>query len=208
MSRLPGRRLDPALLELPTLELARALLGMLLVHRAPEGLAVGRIVETEAYQGPEDAAAHSHRGRRTARTEVMFGPPGHAYVYFVYGMHFCCNVVAAPRGVPHAILLRALEPVAGLKLMARRRGLGWPVSPRDALRLASGPGRLCAAMGISRAHNGVSLLDSPLCLRHAAVPFTGPPAVGPRIGIDGSGEARAYPWRLWIPGHPSVSRGA
>lgn len=198
--------MEAAFFEQPTVELARALLGMLLVHRTRDGLAAGRIVETEAYQGPQDEAAHSYRGRRTPRTEVMFGPPGHAYVYFVYGMHFCCNVVAAPAGVPHAILVRALEPVVGLRLMAQRRGRGWPLSKRDTLRLASGPGRLCQALGIGRDQNGLSLVHSPLSLRHSALPFTGLPATGPRVGIAGSGPAQAYPWRLWIPAHPSVSR--
>ena len=126
-----------------TLLVARDLLGMHLVHAGPAGRQVGRIVETEAYKGPRDLAAHSARGR-TRRTEVMFGPPGHAYVYFIYGFWNCLNVVTAAEGVPHAVLIRALEPVAGIA------------------DTTHGPGLLCRAMHIDRGLNGVSLRRAPL----------------------------------------------
>ncbi|WP_304172809.1 DNA-3-methyladenine glycosylase [Limnochorda pilosa] len=116
------RALDQ-LLRLPVVELAQRLLGWVLTHQTPEGVTAGIIVETEAYRGPEDQAAHSRNGRRTPRVRAMYGPAGHAYVFTIYGIHQCVNVVAGPVGVPHAVLLRALQPVRGLELMARRRGL-------------------------------------------------------------------------------------
>ena len=127
----------------PVLRVARDVVGKLLVHVTPEGVLAGRVVEAEAYRGPEDRAAHSWSGRRTARTEVMFGPPGHAYVFFVYGMHWHLNLVTTREGAPHAVLIRALEPLAGAELMAARRGL-----PSDAVRISNGPGKLCQALGI------------------------------------------------------------
>jgi DNA-3-methyladenine glycosylase len=183
----------PAVFFEPTLRAARALLGMLLVHETAEGTTAGRIVEVEAYRGPEDRAAHSFGGRRTARNEVMYGPPGHAYVYFVYGMHWCMNVVTQARGVPEAVLLRALEPVAGAELMRARRGRALPD-----WQLCRGPGALCRAMGITRARNGADLLDGPLRLLRGDPLPRARVARTPRIGVDYAGAHAARPWRFAV----------
>lgn len=194
--------------QLPTLELARNLLGCTLVHNQRDQLTAGRIVEVEAYRGPQDQAAHSYGGRRTARTEVMFGPPGHLYVYTSYGIHACCNVVSGPPGAPEAILIRALEPVAGQEIMAARRQLK---EGRPIFELTNGPGKLCQAMHISKAHYGQDLTSEPLYISDTRDDLDPPPGsqvrTGPRIGIDNAGEARHYPWRFWLGDNPWVSRG-
>ncbi len=169
-----------------TLLIARDLIGMHLVHEDGGSRLVGRIVETEAYRGPEDLAAHSSRGR-TQRTEGMFGPPGHAYVYFIYGFWNCMNVVTGRKGVPHAVLLRAVEPVEGIT------GKTW------------GPGLLCRAMRIDRALNGADLCGERLWLEE---PASRPPVrvgTGPRIGVDYAGAWARRPWRFFDSGSPYVS---
>jgi DNA-3-methyladenine glycosylase len=185
----------------PTLRVARALLGKVLVHATPEGVTAGRIVEVEAYRGPADRAAHSAGGHRSPRNEVMYGPPGHAYVYFIYGMHHCMNVVCQPPDLPEAVLLRALEPVEGEALMRRRRAL--PDAP--AWRLCRGPGALCEAMGITRADNGTDLVDGPLRILDA--PADAPPSVARtvRIGVDYAGADAARPWRFFVRESRAVS---
>ena len=181
---------------------AQALLGKLV--RCRDGVAgevlSGRIVEAEAYFGSDDEAAHAFSGR-TARTEVLFGPPGHAYVYFVYGMHYCLNVSCGPEGKAGCVLIRALEPVSGLARMAELRGLPADASPR---MLASGPGRLCQALGITRsAHNGVDVCADGSSLVFAEDGYR--PAgvrVGPRVGIRKAVDLAA---RYWVEGNACVS---
>jgi DNA-3-methyladenine glycosylase len=161
------------------LAVARDLIGARLLHDDGGTLRAGRIVETEAYLGPRDRAAHSSRGR-TARTEVMFGPPGHAYIYFIYGFWNCLNVVAAAPGVPHAVLLRAIEPLQGIR------------------ERTSGPGLLCRAMHIDRRLNGIDLAGDVLWLEPA--PAGAPRArIGrsPRIGVEYAGEWARRPWRFF-----------
>ena len=196
------------LLEAHSPELAPQLLGMVIARQGADGLVAGRIVEVEAYDGPEDRASHARAGR-TPRTAVMFGPAGHAYVYFVYGMHHCLNVVCGPDGVASAVLIRALEPIAGTDRMRARRG----ASGGPELRLAAGPARLCQAMGIDRRDDGRDLLgDGPLVLlAPGAVPATdgGRSAIvrGPRVGVAYAGSGWAdRAWRFGIRGHPSLSR--
>lgn len=171
-----------------------------MLHESDEGPAAGCIVEVEAYRGPADRAAHSAGGRRTPRNEVMWGPAGRAYVYFVYGMHWCLNVVAGRAGCPEAVLLRGMEPLEGLELMRRRRG----PRVRDAL-LLRGPANLCKALGIDGSLNGAAFDAGPLRLLDApAVPLS---RLGrsPRIGVAYAGEDAQLPWRLYLKGSPGVS---
>jgi DNA-3-methyladenine glycosylase len=171
---------------------AREVLGSVVVVRSPRSVTAGRIVETEAYCGPEDRAAHSFGGRRTARTEVMFGPPGCAYVFMIYGMHFHFNLVTSRVGVPHAVLVRAIEPLAGVDVMAERRGLA-----ADRRELTNGPGKLCRALGIGRAHYGADLCDGVggVTLIEGAPPSR----IGrsPRIGVDYAGAWAKRPFRYF-----------
>jgi DNA-3-methyladenine glycosylase len=168
------------------------------------GERVGRIVEVEAYHGANDAASHAYRGP-TPRTAVMFGPPGHLYVYFTYGMHWCANVVCGPEGEAAAVLLRALAPEAGLPAMREAR----PRARHD-LDLCNGPAKLCQAFGITKTQNGVDLLVTGRVSAHAVrlmddgTPPPPRPGRGRRIGIK---EATDKRWRFWVPGDPNVSRG-
>jgi DNA-3-methyladenine glycosylase len=194
------------------LAVAPRLLGCVIEHETPDGLVAVVLTETEAYDGHSDPASHAYRGK-TARTAVMFGPPGHAYVYFTYGMHFCVNLVCGPDGTASAVLLRAGRVIGGAGLAAARRG-GPPA--RD---LARGPARLCQALGITRALNGADVCHpgSPLRVRPATVPELRPAAAqgdraepeepaaisqGPRVGVN---AASTRPWRFWLTGDPAVS---
>jgi DNA-3-methyladenine glycosylase len=175
---------------------ARAVLGRLLVRDTPQGRVSGVIVEVEAYRGKSDAASHAYRGR-TARNAVMFGPPGHAYVYFIYGVHHCLNLVTEREGTSSAVLVRALEPVEGVELMLERRG----AVPRAAL--ARGPGNVARALGLTREHDGLDLTRGPLWLSDRPARTGGYRiATGPRIGIR---VAVDLPWRFFLSGHPCVS---
>ncbi len=192
-----GARLRREFYARPVLRVARDLIGKVLVHDSPEGLAAGRIVEAEAYRGPEDRAAHSFGGRRTRRTEAMFGAAGHAYVFFVYGMHWNFNVVTGREGQPHAVLIRALEPIAGLELMAARRTMA-----PERVEISNGPGKLCRALAIDASHYGADLTRGPILL------LDGPRvrvARSPRIGIDYAQAWTSKPWRFFEPGNRYVS---
>ncbi|MDA8193575.1 MAG: DNA-3-methyladenine glycosylase [Thermaerobacter sp.] len=203
----PWRPVSRQFFAQPTEVLAENLLGMILVHESDEGPAAVKIVEVEMYRGPFDKGAHSYGGRPTPRTQVMFGPPGHAYIYFIYGMYYCFNVVAAEPGAPEAILIRAGEPVQGLALMARRRQLQTvPVRERDRVQLARGPGRLAQALGLTKAQYGWPLWQAPLYIAPSITPWSGQVARGPRINIGYADEAQAFPWRFWVKGHPAVSK--
>jgi DNA-3-methyladenine glycosylase len=177
----------------PAIEVARALLGTVLVH----GTTSACIVETEAYLGLEDRAAHSWRGP-TPRTRVMFGEPGHAYVYLIYGMYYCLNVVAEPPGSPGCVLIRAVEPMEGIARMRRRRP-----ATRTIEDLASGPGKLTLALGIGRRHNGADFTRGPLTIHPPARPEEIRIGVSPRIGIRHCAD---WPLRFFIQGNRFVSR--
>jgi len=189
----------------PTLEVARALIGATLVHETPRGLLSGTIVETEAYVAPGDEACHAYRGL-TPRNRVMFGPPGHAYVYRSYGMHDMLNVVTEAEGIAAAVLIRAVEPREGVALMAENRGLDLEQAAPNLL--AKGPGRLCRAMAIGRDLNGVDLTVGAGAGTNTLLyilPRAGdlPPLVQTtRIGITRSVE---LPWRYYARGNRAVS---
>jgi len=182
----PGDPLPHSFYERPARVVARALLGKVLVHAGR----AGRIVETEAYVGAHDLACHAARGR-TARTQILWGPPGRAYVYFIYGMHWCFNAVTGREGRPAAVLVRGLEPVAGFDGPVR----------------LDGPGRLCRALDITGAQNGADLVTSGLRILDApGVPGRAAER-GPRIGVDYAEEWAERPLRFWVRGSPGVSRG-
>ena len=183
----------------PVLVVARACLGTILVHRSAAGEAAGRIVEVEAYRGPQDLAAHSARGL-TKRTAAMFGPPGYAYVFRLYGTSWAMNLVVAAPGAPHAVLLRALEPMRGLDLMARRRG-----RPADARELTNGPGKLTHALGITGKDYGRDLCADRLFLEAADGAVIGRVGRSPRINVDYAGPWAAKPWRFYVRGNRYVS---
>jgi DNA-3-methyladenine glycosylase len=199
--------------ERPIVDLARSLLGQVLVRLTHDGLVAGAIVETEAYGGPDDLASHARAGL-TRRTAPMFGPAGHAYVYLVYGIHHCVNVVGERDGRPGAVLLRALEPIAGLDLMRARHGDARPgTGPRADAGLASGPGRLCRALAIDRGLDGADLTETgSLWLASPGGPPGEHPdalavASGPRVGVAYAGpDWGLRAWRFGIAGHPSLSR--
>jgi DNA-3-methyladenine glycosylase len=177
---------------------ARSLLGCLLCHETPSGIRAGRIVEVEAYLGATDLAAHAARGL-TPRTRVLFGPPGHAYVYLIYGMYECLNLVAEPDGTPGCVLIRALEPVTGLAAMRHARP-----TARRLEELCAGPGRLTIAMAISRRHNGIDVTRGELTVRLPPLPPSEEIATSPRIGIRHCAD---WPLRFFLRGNPFLSRG-
>ena len=183
-----------------TVELARKLLGCLLIHRTPDGVAGGMIVETEAYIGAIDKACHAYRNR-SERTEVMYHDGGVAYVYFIYGMHYCFNVVTGPEGEGNAVLIRALEPVIGLELMQRRR------NTKSVRNLCNGPGKLCQALAITKNEYGLDLCaaDSPLRLIRSRHIADAQSVATPRINVAYAEEAAAWPWRFYVKNSPYVS---
>ncbi len=195
---MPAATLARTELTVDVLPAARRLLGCRLEADTPDGLVAVRLVEVEAYRGADDPASHSYRGR-TARNAVMWGPAGHLYVYFTYGMHFCANVVCLREGQAGAVLMRAGEVISDLGLAHHRR----PTARRDA-DLARGPARLAALLGLGREHNGVDLFDPTAPIRLLA----GPPVpdaqvrAGPRVGVAAAADLE---WRFWLAGSPAVS---
>jgi DNA-3-methyladenine glycosylase len=185
-------------------QVAPLLLGAVLMHAGRDGKVAVRITEVEAYLGPHDSlhpdpGSHTFRGA-TARNAPMFGPAGHLYVYFTYGLHHCANVVCGPEGMASALLLRAGEVVAGEELALARRPTS--KSPKD---LASGPARLATALGLTTADSGRDALGAPFSLQLPQIP-AGEVSSGPRVGVSGAGGTHEYPWRFWLSGDPTVSR--
>jgi DNA-3-methyladenine glycosylase len=183
----------------PALEVASDLLGKVLVRRFDRKNLSGRIVETEAYVGPHDLACHASKGH-TPRTSIMFGAPGHAYVYMIYGFYFCLNVVTERVGYPAAVLIRAVEPIENVAIMRRLRH-----DPERDTNIASGPGKLCMAMSITKELNGADLLGNIMWIEDRGLD---PEVIetSPRVGIDYAGEYKDKPWRFFVANNPHVSR--
>ncbi len=185
----------------PTLTVARDLLGKLLIRETGDAQLIGRIVEVEAYLGEKDAASHAFKGE-TRRNETMFREGGYLYVYFTYGMHYCCNVVTEAAGKGRAVLLRGVEPLEGLETMRKLREFRG--KKRDDRELTNGPAKLCQAFGIGRAENGTDLTGDEVFLATDGVAVPRPMVVAsPRIGIT---EATEHEWRFYVRGNPFVSR--
>ena len=198
MSR--GRALPRSFFARDSLAVAPDLLHKLLVHDDPaHGRVAARIVEVEAYRGADDPGSHGYRGE-TPRTATMFGPPGHLYVYFTYGMHWCANVVTGRAGECSAVLLRAAEPIAGIDVMRARR----PKARRDR-ELCGGPARLTQALGLTGADDGADLCRGPLRILDDGVPPPSAPVWTTRIGLA-PGKGDDHPWRCVVPGSPYLSR--
>lgn len=181
-----------------TVDVARQLLGKYLVRKHPDGTTVGKIVETEAYVGPEDRASHASRGR-TPRTEIMFGPPGIAYVYLIYGFYHCLNIVTERADYPAAVLIRAVEPVEGIPLMQSRRRID------EAKNLASGPGKLCQAFAIDLSLNGADACGDLIYVEDRGEDLSGI-VTKPRVGVDYAGKWKRKPWRFLIRASAFVSK--
>jgi DNA-3-methyladenine glycosylase len=189
--------------ERDTLTVAKELLGKFLAHETTEGTTIGKIVETEAYMGPEDKASHAYNNLRTERTEVQFGPKGSAYIYQVYGMYFCFDVTSGSIvGKPEAILVRALQPMEGVELMIRRRGS----SRSRIVNLANGPSKLCMAMGISKKQNGADLCVPPLCIKPGLKVDERQIIQTTRVNVDYAEEWKHLPWRFFIDHNDFVSK--
>lgn len=180
-------------------DIAKFILGKILVHKSPEGITKGMIVETEAYLGEKDKGSHTYNNRRTKRTEIQYKEGGYAYVYFIYGMYYCFNIVTNKAEKAEAVLIRALEPVEGLELMKARR------KNDNILKLANGPGKLCTAMGITREHNGMDLCSDILYLEYPENDVEHQIEASKRINIDYAEEAKDYLLRFTIKGNKYVS---
>lgn len=177
---------------------AHDLIGKILVHDSENGLTSGIIVETEAYRGPHDKAAHSYNGRRTSRTEIMYHEGGLVYVYMIYGMYYCFNVTASVNGSPEAVLVRAIQPLEGIELMSERR------NTQRMINLCNGPGKLCSAMGISIKHYGIDLCGNELFITEGCDDFN--VSTSERINIDYAEECRSFQWRYFAEGSKFVSK--
>lgn len=197
------RPLPPSFYRRPAEEVARDLLGCHLVRELDGERLVLRLVETEAYLGTPDRASHAWGGRRTPRNESLYLPGGHAYVYFIYGMHFCLNAVTGEADIGSAVLLRAGEPVEGEERMRENRGWTRPPRPGD---LAGGPGKLCQALAVGRELDGIRLDWPPLWIARGEQLAEDEIVAGPRIGVDYAGEAAAWPLRFMVRGNRHVSK--
>ena len=191
-----------SLLTEDVVSIAQFLLNKYLVRTIDNIKTISKIVETEAYKAPDDKASHAYNNKRTARTEVMYHRGGQSYIYLIYGIHHMLNVVTGPKGVPHAILIRAIHPIAGLESLAQKKPNTKPT------HLTNGPGKLCSILGITKAHNNINLLDSngPLYLADNTTLIDDQIVAGPRVGIAYAEECAAFPWRFRVKDSPYTSK--
>lgn len=192
----------------PTLDVAKDLLGKNLIHYINGEKLVGRIVEVEAYIGAIDKAAHSYNNRLTERTKVMFGPPGHAYVYLIYGMYNCMNVVTQKEGEAAGVLIRAIEPIEGIDIMAHNRYKKSieELKKKQITNLTSGPGKLCMAMGITKDNNSMDLCGDTLWVEDMKLDSTFEIVTTTRVNIDYAEEAKDFPWRFYVKDNSFISK--
>jgi DNA-3-methyladenine glycosylase len=196
------RKLGREFFARPALQVARDIIGKGLVRTSDQGTVSGTIIEAEAYAGVADPGSHTYGGRRTPRNEVLWGPPCHAYVYPIYGIYQCFNIVCSGEGDPQGVFVRAVRPDRGLELMASRRGID--LDERSRRQLCNGPSKLCIAFAIGRDLNGTDACGAVLYLTEGEPP--GKVVAAPRVGIDYAGEAAAWPWRFLVEGDPGISR--
>lgn len=202
------RKLERIFYNRDSVKVAKDLLGKYLVHEVNNTKLIAKLVEVEAYRGPADKAAHSYNNRRTERTEVMFGPAGFAYVFLIYGMYKCMNIVTSEVNQPQAVLIRAVEPMDGLEIMSEfRYKKHFEELNKGAIKgLTNGPGKLCDAMGITREHNGFDLCGDKLYLLEDEEPEKIEIVTTKRINIDYAEEAIDFPWRFYIKCNQYVSK--
>ena len=201
------KKLDRSFYNRDTLIVARELLGKYIIHKEEGKEQIGKIVEAEAYKGVMDKAAHSYQNKRTKRTEIMFGPPGYAYVFLIYGMYPCMNIVTEEKGNPCAVLLRAIEPIEGMEDMSKRRfnKVYDELSKSQKLQISNGPGKLCMALDITMKHYGLDLCKDELFICEGNQKENIKIQEDKRINIDYAEEAADYLWRFYIKDHPYVS---
>lgn len=198
MSRLP----QSYFLNEDVVFLARDLVGKYLFVNTEETLTGGIIVETEAYRGPDDVGAHAYNHRRTSRNDIMYSDGGVVYMYICYGIHDMLNIVTAPENIPHAILIRAIQPTEGLAIMRERRKVR-----NEDTRLCRGPGALAKALALKKIHNGISLQENEIWIEDRGLKYADEDVVaGPRIGLNISEPYKSIPWRFYVKGDPHVSR--
>lgn len=202
------KKLKRSFYEKSAVDVGKKLLGKILIHKYKDIVFKGRIVETEAYIGHMDKAAHSYNNRRTKRTEIMFGPAGYAYIYLIYGMYYCMNVVTGIEGDGSAVLIRGVEPIESLEdISMNRYGKGYEVlTKKEKINLTNGPGKLCNAFHITKENNGDDLLEDKIFICEDPYVESFEIGISKRINIDYAEEARDFEWRFFIENNPYVSR--
>lgn len=199
------KKLDRNFFTRDALKVSKEVLGKALVHNSLEGLTSGKIVEVEAYIGPNDSASHAYLNRKTPRTKIQYKDGGYAYIYQIYGIHHCFNIVTGKKNTPEVVLIRALEPISGIALMIKRRGMK-DTALKKIINLTNGPAKLCKAMGINKNHYGENLCEGRIFIIDINSKINSKDILAsPRINIDYAGKARKYLWRFYLKNNPFVS---